>query len=101
MLRERLHRQLPVHLRDIPERRSAELHAALDHARAVVTHDPLGRIIRECLRTVRGRVLQCDFIESLANLGVGGVRDTVERSEVRDVCGWKGIVGLEAFEEDN
>lgn len=85
MLRERLHSQLPVHLRDVPERRSAELHTALDHARAVVTHDPLRRVLRESLGTVRGRVLQRHFVETLADLRVRCVENAVERPEMRDV----------------
>ena len=92
MPRERLSRQLPVHLTRRPEHRPAELHPALDNARAVVAHRPLQRLGRVRLR---GRRLGCDereLVEAQADLGVRAVGEVVQLAEVLDVRGGEGRV---------
>ena len=101
VLHERLRSSLMIDLARAAEYRPAELHAALDDARAVVAHDPPERVVCERLGALRLRVEQRDLVEAQADLGVGGVGEVVELAEELDVGGGEGEVGLEAFKEDN
>ena len=90
-----------VDLTRAAEDRPAELHAALDDARAVVADDPAQRVGHERARGLRAGVEQRDLVEAQPDLGVGRRGERVERAQALDVGLREGRVGLEAFEEDN
>ena len=80
--RLRLH---ALHLRRRAEHGPAELHAALDDARAVVADDPAQRVRRERACGLRRGVEQRDLVEAQPDLGVGRRGELVERPEALDV----------------
>ena len=95
------HSLLPIDLPRHREHRPAELHAPLDDARPVRADDPREGGWGVGPRCVGGGVLEGDFVEAEADLGVGDRGEGVERAKGVDVCGREGWVGLEGLEEDD